>query len=369
MRRSRTVSKAKTNFCHKGDTGAYFGPAAGIGGWRRGTRLARVSQGEGTRVFLTGARGFIGGALARRLRAQGAEVRGVDVAAEPAEGVVAGDISQAGEWQSQAQGCETVIHTAAIVSLRSGLDEFHRVNVVGTRNALDAAVRAGATRFVQLSSVTVFGNDFPDGVTEEHPVRLLGVPYVDTKIAGEQVVLQEHAAGRLAVTVVRPGDVYGPGSRPWIVLPLQELRRGRLLLPARGRGVHSPIYIDDLVEGIVAATQTQAAEGEVITLSGGLGVSTGEYFGRLGAMVGRPHVRSAPDRLLLALTGMQATLDRLRGVPGEVNPNALRYLTRTGTYSIAKARALLGFEPKMGLEEGMRSSERWLREQGLLDGS
>jgi nucleoside-diphosphate-sugar epimerase len=320
-------------------------------------------------VFVTGALGFIGGALAARLRAGGMQVRGMDVRADPAMGVVAGDISRAGDWQQHARGCETVIHTAAIVSLRSGLDDFHRVNVQGTRHALEAALAGGASRFVQLSSVTVFGNDFPDGVTEEHPVRLLGVPYVDTKIAGEQVVLQEHAGGRLAVTVVRPGDVYGPGSRPWILTPLQELRRGRLLLPAGGHGVHSPIYIDDLIDGILAAIRTRAAEGEVITLAGGQGVSTGDYFGRIGAMIGRPRVRSAPDRALLALTGIQAAVDRLRGAPGEVNPNALRYLTRRGTYSIAKARALLGFEPRVSLDEGMDRSERWLRAEGLLEGA
>lgn len=318
------------------------------------------------RAFITGALGFIGAALAARLREEGVEVRGLDARAEPSLGVTAGDVSRPGEWQRHAQGCELFIHAAAIVSLRSGLEDFHRVNVLGTANALAAAERADAQRFVQLSSVTVFGNDFPDQVEEEHPVRLLGVPYVDTKIAGEQVVLQAHAGGRIAASIVRPGDVYGPGSRPWIILPLQELRRGRVILPARGRGIHSPIYIEDLVDGILAAARADAATGEVITLSGGHGVSTAEYFGRLGAMVGRARVPSAPTGLLLALTGIQARLERLRGAPGEVNPNAIRYLTRTGTYSIAKARRLLGFAPRVGLEEGMRRSEDWLRAQRIL---
>jgi nucleoside-diphosphate-sugar epimerase len=328
---------------------------------------AGLRGGEGvTRAFVTGALGFIGGAIAERLRAEGVEVRGVDVRADAGLGVVAGDVGQAGEWQRHAQGCDLVVHTAAIVSLRSGLEDFHRVNVLGTRNALDAAISAGARRFLQLSSVTVFGNDFPDGVGEEHPVRLLGVPYVDTKIAGEQVVLQAHAARRIAVSVIRPADVYGPGSRPWLLTPLQEIRRRRLILPARGRGVHSPIYIDDLVQGILEAASREQAAGEVITLSEGRGVSTAEYFGYLAAMLGRGPVRSAPTSLLLALTGGQAALDRVRGVQGEVNPNAVRYLTRTGTYSIARARELLGFAPAVGLEEGMRRSERWLRERRLL---
>ena len=71
-------------------------------------------------------------------------------------------------------------------------------------------------------------------MTEDHPIRPNGVPYVDTKVASEQVVLQAHAAGELACTVVRPGDVYGPGSRPWTFWPVEELARGRLLLPAMG---------------------------------------------------------------------------------------------------------------------------------------
>jgi len=317
-------------------------------------------------VFVTGALGFIGRGLMERCRERGSEVCGVDRVAEPALGVVGGDISEPGEWQRHAEGAETVIHTAAIVSLRSGLQDFHRVNVLGTHNALRAAIDAGARRFVQLSSVTVFGNDFPDRVGESHPVRLLGVPYVDTKIAGEQVVLQAHGAGEIAVTVIRPGDVYGPRSRPWLIVPLQEIKRRRSILPARGLGIHSPVYIDDLLDGILAACASPSAAGEVITLSGGEGVTTRDYFGRIGAMIGRPRVPCAPTAPLVVLAGLQAGIDRLRGFPGEVNPNAVRYLTRTGTYSIAKAQRLLGFAPQVRLEEGMRLCERWLREEGLL---
>jgi nucleoside-diphosphate-sugar epimerase len=329
------------------------------------THAAGVGESPG-RLFVTGALGFIGRGLVERCRESGWEVRGVDRVAEPALDVVAGDISRPGEWQRHAEGCETVIHTAAILSLRSGLDDFHRVNVLGTHNALNAARSAGARRFIQLSSVTVFGNDFPDGVSEADPVRLLGVPYVDTKIAGEQVVLQAHAAGEIAVTVIRPGDVYGPRSRPWLILPLAELKRRRVILPARGRGIHSPVYIADLLDGILAASVSHSAAGEVITLSGGIGVTTREYFGRIAAMIGRPRVPCAATAPLLVLTGAQASIDRLRHAPGEVNPNAIRYLTRTGTYSIEKARLLLGFEPEVGLEEGMRRSESWLREEGMI---
>jgi nucleoside-diphosphate-sugar epimerase len=318
------------------------------------------------RVFITGCLGFIGGALAERYRALGAEVRGVDVVAEPVRGVVAGDVAAPGPWQAHAEGSELVIHTAALVSLRRGGGDFWRANVMGTRNALDAAARAEARRFVHLSSVTVFSFDFPDRVDESHPVRCNGVPYVDTKIASEQLVLQAHAAREVPCTVIRPADVYGPGSRPWTLVPVQELARSRFVLPAMGRGIFSPAYIDNLVDGIVLAASADAGAGQVFTISDGLGVEAREFFGRYGAMLGK-RVPSAPTTVVRSFAVAVELLARLRGAETEVTPSAVEYLARTGTYSIEKARGLLGYDPAIGLDEGMAHTEAWLREEGLLD--
>src|SRR4051794_27356750 len=116
------------------------------------------------KVFITGASGFIGRSLAERYAAEGHAVRGMDLQADPARDVVAGDVAVPGPWQAHAAGCDAVIHTAAIVSLRlERPDEVWRANVVGTVNALEAAECAGA-RLVHFSSVTAFGFDFPDGV-------------------------------------------------------------------------------------------------------------------------------------------------------------------------------------------------------------
>ena len=190
------------------------------------------------KVFITGASGFIGRTIAAKLRARGDEVCGVDIVANPDANVVAGDISAPGDWQDHTAGCDLIVHTAAIVSNSEDMQAQWRVNTVGTRNTLDAAVRAGARRFVYLSSVRAFSDTgFPDNVTEAWPVRPDGNPYVDTKIACEQVVLQAHAAGEIAVTIVRPGDVYGPGSRPWTIIPVEMIKANRFLLPAMGNGI------------------------------------------------------------------------------------------------------------------------------------
>ena len=317
------------------------------------------------RVFITGASGFIGAALAERFTALGAEVRGVDVRADPARSIVAGDVAEPGDWQDHVAGCDLVIHTAAIVSMRGGdPGAVWRTNALGTRHVLDAARRAGAARVVHLSSVTVFGFAFPDGVDESYPTQPNGVPYVDTKVAAEALVLLAHAAGEIACTIVRPGDVYGPRSRPWTVLPVEELARRRFILPALGRGIFSPVYIDNLVEGIVGACGPAGAGG-VFTLTDGVGVTTREFFGFYARLLGR-RLPVLPTGAATVLASAAALGARAARQETEINAAAARYLARTGTYAIDRARAELGYDPQVGLSEGMERTAAWLRAEGLI---
>ena len=317
------------------------------------------------RVFITGASGFIGAALAERFAALGAEVRGVDVRADASRSIVAGDIAEPGDWQDHAAGCDLVIHTAAIVSMRGGdPGAVWRTNALGTRHVLDAARRAGVARVVHLSSVTVFGFVFPDGVDESYPTQPNGVPYVDTKVAAEALVLRAHAAGEIACTIVRPGDVYGPRSRPWTVLPVEELTRRRFILPALGRGIFSPVYIDNLVEGIVGACGPAGAGG-VFTLTDGVGVTTREFFGFYARLLGR-RLPVLPTGAATVLASAAALGARAARQESEVNAAAARYLARTGTYAIDRARTQLGYDPQVGLAEGMERTAAWLRAEGLI---
>jgi nucleoside-diphosphate-sugar epimerase len=319
------------------------------------------------RVTVTGASGFIGRALAGRLRDQGHTVGGVDLHADPAAGVVAGDIGTDGAWQDEVGRSDLVVHTAAVVSNAVGGAGQWRINVAGTRRVLEAAVRGRATRFVHLSSVRAFSDvHFPDGVTEDHPVRPDGNPYVDTKIAGEQVVLQAHAAGLIDATIVRPGDVYGPRSRPWTVLPVRLIRKNLFLLPARGQGIFSPVYVDDLIDGLLLAAGSPAAAGQVFTLAGGIGVPCQEFFGHYYRMLGKRGPLCTPTGLAVAAASAAARAAALTGRATEINATSMRYFTRTGTYSIAKARRMLGYEPVVDLAEGMARTGRWLRAAGLV---
>jgi nucleoside-diphosphate-sugar epimerase len=319
------------------------------------------------RVLITGAAGFIGRALTERLRADGVDVVGLDMQTDKGAGIVAGDITEPGGWQSAAEGCDTVIHTAAAVTNTASDDFGWRVNVLGTKHVIDAAAAAGAGRFVHLSSVRAFSDTgFPDGVTEEHPVRPDSSVYVNTKIASEQVALQAHAEGRIESTVIRPGDVYGPGSRPWTVLIVETIKKGQFLLPAMGKGIFSPVYVDNLTLGITLAASKPEGAGQVFTITDGVGVTNREFFGHYYRMLGRKGPRCVPTAAAMALVAVPEAAAAVSGSPTEVKRESMRYFTRTGTYSIEKAQRLLGYEPAVGLDEGMKRTEAWLRGQGLL---
>lgn len=303
-----------------------------------------------------------------RLLAGGAEARGLDFSTDLRRRIHAGDIAEAGSWQEHARDSEVVIHAAAVLDSRRATPELAwRTNVLGTRNVLEAAIAGGARRFVHISSASVFGDtDYPPEVLETHPAHPDGDVFAQTKLASEQVVLQAHAAGEIECTILRPADVYGPGSRRWTVLPVEAIRSNRFVLPAKGEGVFSPLYVENLVDAVELAAERPEAAGEVFTISDGVGVPCREFFGHYSRMLGKGPPPSLPSLAAVGLAAVPEAAARIGGVHTDYKRSAMRWLARPGTYSIAKARRLLGYEPRIELEEGMRMTETWLREHGLL---
>jgi nucleoside-diphosphate-sugar epimerase len=281
--------------------------------------------------------------------------------------VVAGDIAEPGAWQEHAAGSDLVINTAAYVGFGGDLDDVWRVNVLGVRRMLDAAARGGADRFVQFSSVTTFGFDYPDGVDESYPVRLTGNPYPDSKIASEQVTLQAHVAGEVPVTIIRPGDVYGPRSRGWTLLPAKMIKAGQMLLPNGGHGHIGPVYVDNLVDGVVLAAESGKAAGEIFTIADGTTVEIGDFFNYYAQLLGKPRPRSMPLPVARRIAATGGAVEKLLGRDTEMSAASIDYLAKRGGYSIEKARRVLGYEPKVDLEEGMRRCADWLRSEGLVE--
>jgi nucleoside-diphosphate-sugar epimerase len=284
------------------------------------------------RVAVTGAAGFIGAAVCRRLAADGDEPIGVDLAGADRRA----DVSDITATVAALGGADAVVHAAALVSERGRMEDFVRINTRGTRNVLDAA---GGRRAVVIASVAGWGYEFRHDLAEDALPRPCGIPYIDTKGATEVLALRRGA------TVVRPGDVYGPGSQPWVVRPLEMMRRGRFVLPAPGDGLITPVYVDDLVDAIVRALREPRAAGRAYTVWDGRAVTAREFFGHHARSLGQGKVRVAPAPLL-----------RLAARAIGAGPAAVTFMSRRAVFPNTRAREELGWEPQFTLERGMAAT-------------
>jgi nucleoside-diphosphate-sugar epimerase len=323
-----------------------------------------VGELSGRRAAVTGAGGFIGRAVCRRLIEEGASVAGLDLdpgAATRVEETGAefalADVTDPDALRAPVSQADLVVHTAALVREWGPMADFVRVNVGGTANVLAAAHEAGVERVLHVSSVVVYGHDDPVEQAEDAYLRTCGVPYIDTKAASDAL------AARASAVVIRPGDVYGPGSPSWTLRPLAAAKLGQLAVP-RGGGTMLPIYIDDLVEAIVLGIE-HGKPGEAYTAWSGDAITFEEFFNRYAKMVGKPRTRTLPRSVLVAAGLANEAAAKLRRRPPLFGRHSVVVLARRGTVSNRKAREELGWQPRVDLNEGMRRTEVWLRTGGL----
>jgi nucleoside-diphosphate-sugar epimerase len=339
--------------------------------WTRAAKMSAMPI-EGKTCVVTGAGGFIGAAVCARLSAAGAAVTGLDIDPSAAQRMAnAGarfrpcDTTDPRATRDALSGMQLVVHAAARVSDWGPMRDFVRVNVRGTRNVLDAARASGAERVVHVSSVASWGYEHSADLDEDAPPRPCGIPYIDTKGASDALAAGRARRGE-AIAIVRPGDVYGPGSIPWAVRPLEGIRSRQFMLVGKGDGLMTPVYVDDLVEAIVLALDLPQATGQAFTVWDGHAVTCEEFFSHYARMLGRDRIPHLPRPLAAAAGAAQELIAKATGKPPLLTRNAIEFVSRKAVYSNRRARELLGWEPRVTLEEGMRRTEEWFRAEGLL---
>ncbi len=321
----------------------------------------------GQRVFITGAAGFIGGHLARRLHTEGTHVmaleRRPDSAAPLAHmgiEVVQGDITDHARMAALvARGVDVVFHAAAW--LNGSPRRAAAINVEATRALAEASAAAGVRRFVFTSSISVYGPHGSRHVDESTPLTLFGDPYGDTKIEAERALQEVAARSGLAVTIVRPGMVYGPASRLWTVSLARLARRGLLPLVDGGEAAAHPIYIDDLIDLLILCAVDERAIGRIYNAVEDGPITMRDFLGGYMAMIPTTRALWLPGGMVRAALRLANPL---------VAAHNLSYvadrMTGTGRVSNEKARAELGWGPAVPLAEGLRRSHAWLRAEGIL---
>lgn len=321
--------------------------------------------------LVTGATGFIGKRLVARLLDDGHELRALLLPDEqsPFGGdvqVVRGDVTDAESLRSATGGASRVYHLAAFVGDWGDEDLIRAINVTGTRNVLEAAVASACERFVMVSSVVVYGSQLWDGDCDEDAPREHGCgPYSRTKRESEELALGFDSLGRIPVSVVRPGNVYGPGSKNWVDLPVSALRAGQWIHVDGGDGDATLAYVDNVVDVIARAGDSEKAAGRIYNANDGSGVTWRQYAGDLARIAGaKEPTRSIPRSVALALGWTMERgwkLFRRSGRP-LITREAVTLLASRACVPIERARRELDYDPPVDYRQAMEQIAQYIKE-------
>ncbi len=336
------------------------------------------------RALVTGAGGFVGGAVARALRARGDEVRSFSRTHHPELSTLGvdqrlGDVADGRAVEDAVRGVDVVFHAAAKVAAAGRYTDFHATNVRGTENVLTACRECGVTALVYTSTPSVtFGLSDLEGVDEsvgysDHYDAL----YSRTKAEAERRVLAA-ASDELRTVALRPHLVWGPGDTSLLPRVVQRGRSGAL------RRIDGPVkrtdvtYIDDAVGAHLLAAERLSAGGEAAArvsgkayfVSSGEPVGIWEFIDRLLAAAGVPPVEKRVS--LGAAMAAGWVFEKVHAVTGSRgDPRMSRWIVRELTtarwFDISAARRDLGYQPRVSLDEGMRRLAAWIEERGGLD--
>lgn len=320
-------------------------------------------------TLVTGASGFLGGALARRLLARGERVRVlarptsrigalVDLGAE----VAYGSLEDAASLTRALRGAGTVYHCAGLSTDWAPWPAFYAANVAGVRRLLRAAARApGLRRLLHVSTTDVYGYRRRAG-DEATPIHDVGLGYNRSKGLGERAVWAAHRRTGLPVTVVRPGSVYGPGSKDFTLEIARALRGRRMPLVDGGRAPAGLLYVENAVDALVAAATTDAAAGRVYALRDETPVSWRTYADALADGLGVPRARlSVPEPVALAAARVAERSHRTLRLPGRpvLTRHAVLLTSRPQDFPLDRARADLGFRSRVPFGEGVARAAAW----------
>src|SRR5262245_9380474 len=325
------------------------------------------------KVALTGATGYTKGRLLSALQRRGdhvsALVRPASVTpALRASGarLVEGDLRDEAGLDRLVAGADAVLHVAAVYRTAGHPDSYYRdVNVGGTERLLEAAARSGVARFVHTSTVGVHG-DVKNPPADETSPLAPGDVYQVTKAEAERKALEFQAKRGLPVVVVRPGAIYGPGETRLLKL-FRAIARGRYAVVGSGRPFYHPVYIDDLVAGFLLALDHPRAPGEAFIVAGPRYVSQAELASLIARHTGgRVLPFRVPARPLVWAGAVCEALCIPFGIDPPLHRRRVEFWTKSRAFSIEKARRILGYQPRVDLDEGIARTAAAYREAGWL---
>jgi nucleoside-diphosphate-sugar epimerase len=319
------------------------------------------------KALVLGGSGFVGQALCRRLLASGHAVRvlvrpGSKPAAALPDALDArqGELGDPESMAAAAEGCQVMFHCAGESARQASSEALSWIHVAGTENAMNAARHAGVRRAVLLScaDATLCNRDRlgwrEDAVLGQAPLG----QWARSKLLGEELALQA-SDQRLSVCALRPGYVWGPGERTLLPELCREARAGGVRLFGGGDNLVATLYIDNLIDALLAAAEAPDAGGQVFHVNDGDNVTAREFFDLLCTALGLPRAR----RGVYAVSYAAAWLRRARG-GGWPWPEDIAQRGRGCLLDCLRAATTLDYRPRVGLDAGRQALARWAEAVG-----
>ena len=324
------------------------------------------------RVAVTGATGFLGAALCRALVGAGHEV--VALLRPNSDQTRIADLTLTKRWADVTDsatlapaiaGCDWLVHAAGRLGAFGISEEaYHQLHVEGTRNVLVAAQAANVQRVLYVSSPGVLGST--DGAALEESAEYNPTNRYERSKAEAEKVAREFTENGLLVIIVRPEFVYGPGDTHVLDL-FKAVQNGRIFLIDGGKSYCHPTYIDDAVSGMMLALD-KGEVGEIYHIAGHESLPMRDFLGHIAAAVGgkQPSL-SLPSKMLKPVAAVAEKAGETVGIKPPLTPSAVDFFSTSYRFATQKARSELGYRPTTSIQDGLRWSVEWYREQGLLD--
>ena len=322
-----------------------------------------------TQVLVTGATGFVGSRLSERLSTkEQAKVTGTGrnldrVSSLTGQGVQleAADLLDADTVKKLVEGKEIVIHTAA--ALQADAESAQRINVEATESLVRLAGEAGVSRFVHVSTVGVYDMTNLKYVDETAPLALNhSSTYPRTKAEAEKRATESASAFGMELSIVRPSMIYGPGHGFWSEVMFKNVLKGNPVMLGDGSGNFNPVYIDDVVDAIILCAAHPKAAGEAFNISSDV-TTWREFFGHYADLSGKK-LKNVP----LFIARLMAFANRIPGINTPIDQGFIDMATSDKEFPSRKATELLGWNPQVTYDEGMKRTLEWLQIQHPPDG-
>jgi len=315
------------------------------------------------KVLVTGANGFIGSNLCRRLLLDGYEVNALVRKSSDLQFIEGlplqkfyGDITRPETLQPAMEGVAIVFHVAGLAADWGAYSLFEKINFHGTQNVARVADGAGVRRFVQVSTVAFHGFGHQEVKEDDPPAKKL-IPYAQTKLMAEQWLWDFSKKSPMEITAVRPGNVFGINDRTFLFKYIDALLQGKFAEINHGRSKTCPVYVENLVDILMLVATESKAAGNAYFATDGLNICWHEFNEALTKQLGVPLPKtSLPYGLAMAAARSYYAVHRMLGLRTEpfLTPYRINNGGKDYHFSIRKLKEHFGYSPAVSLEEGLR---------------